>query len=317
MTYANLIAGLIYLLVGGDLLVRGAVAAARRGRIPPAIVAATVVALGTSIPELVVALRASLSGYPDLVLGNVVGSNAANVLLVAGVTAVLFPLAPGRGPLRRDALLMVGATAFFVAICAFGAIGSGAGFALLAALVLVWGVTARGAVQDYQAAEPVTIEWVLGLPSRVPMIVLFVGAGAVGLPLGARMVVDSAIEIAVRFGLSEAVVGLTIVALSTSLPELATTLVAGFQGRAGVAVGAILGSNVFNVLGIMGVAAVASAGPLEVPAGFMAFDVPVMVGASMVLAAFVVLRRPIGRRTGIILSLGYVAYISAVLLGGS
>ena len=312
MTYANLIAGLIYLLVGGDLLVRGAVAAARRARISPAIVAATVVALGTSVPELVVALRAAMSGYPDLVLGNVVGSNSANVLLVAGTTAILYPIEPGPGPLRRDAVLMLLASVMFLALCLFGDIGAGAGAGLLAMLVLIWGVTVRGAVRDYQSAAPVTIEWALGLPSRIPMITLFIVAGAVGLPLGARMVVDSAIEISVRFGLSEAVVGLTIVALSTSLPELATTLVAGFQGRAGVAIGAILGSNVFNALGIMGVAALASPRAIEVPAGFKVFDLPVMMISAAILAIYVMQRRTIGRRMGIVLAVGYVVYIASL-----
>lgn len=291
-------------------------ALSRRVRVSTAVVAATVVALGTSVPELVVALRASLTGYPDLVLGNVVGSNTANVLLVGGVTAILFPLAPGRGPMKRDALTMVAVSVLFVTVCLFVELNRLAGMGLLGALALVWGFTARSAMKDYQAAAPATIEWVLGLPSHIPMIMLFLTAGAIGLPLGARLVVDSAIEIAARFGLSEMVVGLTIVALSTSLPELATTLVAGFQGRAGVAVGAILGSNVFNLVGIMGVAAVASPRTIEVPSSSLAIDLPVMMGTSVIFAVFVYRGRRIGRATGILFAVGYVAYIAAVLLAG-
>lgn len=318
MTYVNLIAGLIYLLVGGDLLVRGAVALSRRIRVSTAVVAATVVALGTSMPELVVAVRASVTGYPDLVLGNVVGSNTANVLLVGGLTAALFPILPhaNGSPVRRDSVMMLIASMFFVAICLFFDVNRFVGLGLLAGLAIVWGLTARGAMKDYQAAAPAPIERVLGLPSRIRMILLFLAAGIVGLPLGARLVVDSAIEIAVQFGLSAAVVGLTIVALATSLPELATTLVAGFQGRASVAVGAILGSNVFNVLGIMGVAAVASPEPIDVPAGFVSGDLPLMLGSSIVFAGFVFLRRPIGRVVGSLFALVYLIYV-VLLLGGA
>ena len=320
MTYVNLIAGLIYLLVGGDLLVRGAVALSRRIRVSTAVVAATVVALGTSMPELVVALRASLTGYPELVLGNVVGSNIANVLLVGGVTAALVPIrpetGPDAGPVRRDAVLMIAASVLFVVVCVLSDLTRLMGFGLLAGLGLIWATTARGAMKDYQSAAPAPVERVLGLPSRIRMILLFLAAGTIGLPLGARLVVDSAIQIAVQFGLSAAVVGLTIVALATSLPELATTLVAGYQGRASVAVGAILGSNVFNLLGIMGVAAVASPTRIAVPAEFVTVDLPVMLGSSILFAVFVVRRRSIGKVVGGFLTLAYVVYM-IWLFGGS
>jgi cation:H+ antiporter len=209
---------------------------------------------------------------------------------------------------------MVGTSVVFVAVCVFLEMNRYAGLGLLVVLALVWVVIGRGAARDYQAAQPAAIEWVLGLPSRLPMIMLFIAAGVVGLPLGARMVVESAIQIASHFSLSEAVVGLTILALSTSLPELATTLVAGFQGRADVAIGGILGSNVFNVLGIMGVAAVASPQAISVPPGFVALDLPVMLGTSLILTVFVLTGRPLGRVTGVVFTLGYVAYIAAVLL---
>lgn len=316
LLYIQLGGGLIWLLLGGDFLVRGSVALARRFRVSPTIVAFTVVAFGTSLPELVVVLRAALTGYPGLAIGNVVGSNIANVLLVAGAAAVVHPLACAEGTVRRDSLAMIGVSILFVAFCATGFLSPLEGAILLGLLAVVAVVTAHQAARAYREATLTTpIEWVLGLPSAVWTILVLIAVGAVGLPVGARLVVDAAVEISEELGVSDAIVGLTILAVSTSLPELATTVVAAARGRTEVAIGAVIGSNLFNIAGIMGTAAVVAPNAIPVPRGFLVLDFPVMLGAALLLTAFVWLRRPIGRVVGVCLLVGYAAYIIALVLG--
>ena len=310
MIVLNLAAGLIYLLMGGDLLVRGAVALARRARVSPMIVALTVVAFGTSLPELVVAVQAAWTGYPDLVLGNVVGSNIANVMLVGGGAAMIYPLPTDGAKLGRDSLIMLIATLAFLAFAAFDGLSRADGGVLLLGMGVALTITLREASRAHRGADITSpIEWVLGLPSKLGMISIFLVLGAIGLPLGAKMVVDAAVQIANQFGIPEAVVGLTIVAVSTSLPELATTLVAAYQKRTEVAVGTIIGSNVLNILLIMSVAALVAPSGIPVARGFLTLDMPVMLAATLILASFVWRRRSVGRVAGTVLCVAYFLYI--------
>jgi len=303
--------------MAADLLVRGAVALATRARISPTIVAATVVALGTSLPELVVSLRAILTSHPELVLGNVIGSNTANVLIVVGVAALVCPLSPPNDPaLRRDAFSMVGVSLVFVLMCVLAGLNRLDGGLLLSGFVMVWGVAAYDSVTERRsrrdADEP--IRWVLGLPRKLPMIGLFIVLGVIGLPLGARLVVDAAVEISAQLGVTEAVVGLTVIAFSTSLPELATTATAAFQRRPEVAVAGVTGSNILNLVGIMGISATISDSPIMVPRSILTIDLPTMVGSTLLLALFIWLRKPIGRVTGAIWVIAYFTYIAAQFL---
>ncbi len=301
--------------MGGDLLVRGSVALARRARVSPMVVAFSVVAFGTSVPELVVTLQASLTGYPGLVLGNVVGSNIANVLLVAGAAAVVYPLGRGGGTERRDASIMMLASLGFALLCFWGDLTRAGGVLLLAGLAVVLGATVRSTLRDHLSAEtPTPLEWVLGLPSRVGMIVLFIVAGGLGLPVGASLMVDAAVEIAEGFGVPETVIGLTIVAVGTSLPELTTAVVAAVQQRTDVVAGTILGSNTLNVLAVMGLGAVVSAQPITISERLLRLDLPVMLGVGALLAALVLARRRIGRAAGVVFLGMYVTYLTALLL---
>ena len=275
------------------------------------VVALSVVAFGTSLPELVVSVRAVLTGYPEIGIGNVVGSNIANALLVIGGPAIIHPLACTERTARRNSTIMVGISVLFVFLCLQGGLGRTGGVILLAIMaVLVW-YTARTTVAQREADQAPELEWVLGLPTKTRMIALFIVAGAIGLPLGARMLVDAAVVVATQLQISNAVVGLSIVALGTSLPEIATSVVATYQRQAGVAMGTAIGSNVFNILGIMGVAALVSPVPIAVPPSFFSLDLPVMV-ISALLLAFFVWRRRLGRVAGIGLVLGYGAYIVAL-----
>lgn len=311
----QLAGGLIYLLAGGDLLVRGAVALARRLHVSPMVIALTVVAFGTSLPELVVVLQAAVSGYPGLVLGNVVGSNIANVLFVAGAAATVSPLAYGERSVRRDSLVMIAASVLLVLLSSDGVLRPVGGMLLLGGLAAVMAVTAREVTRDYREADlKAPMEWVLGLPGKLGTIMLFLVLGAVGLPLGAKLVVDASVAVAGELGVSETVVGLTVLAFGTSLPELATTLVAAVQRRTDVAVGTVIGSNIFNILAILGIVAVVSPTSIVVPPRFFALDFAVMLGAAVLLSAFVWLRRPVGRWAGVTFVMAYAVYIAALFL---
>lgn len=314
-TFVILAGGLVYLLFGGDLLVRGSVALARRFHVPPVVIALTVVAFGTSLPELVVVIQATMSGYPGLVLGNVVGSNIANVLLVAGAAAAVYPLTYGEHSVRRDSVLMILASLLLVVLSWNRILTRGEGLVLLTGLVAVTALSAREATRAYRESElKAPLEWVLGLPTKLRTIVFFIVVGAIGLPLGAHYVVDASIEIATALGVSETVVGLSVLAIGTSLPEMATTVMAAVQKRTEVAIGTIVGSNLFNILAIMGTAAVIAPSPVGVPGGFFGLDFPVMIGTALVLSVFVWMRRPVGRVAGIAFLVAYAAYITVLFL---
>ncbi len=313
----QLIGGFIYLLGAADLLVRGAVALARRAQVPPMIVALTLVALGTSLPELVVTLQAAVTGFSGIALGNVVGSNVANVLLVCGLAAIIAPLSIVGSSVRRDSLLMVGATVLLGIFALSMGLNRTTGILMLIALVLVLSPSARDAARAHrEAGGRAPLEAVLGLPTHRRLITLFIVVGVVFLPVGARLVVDSAVDIAGRLGVTEAVVGASIIAFSTSLPELATTVVAAFRKETDVVVGTIVGSNIFNILVILGIASLVSPEPIHVPASFTVLDLPAMLLSALTLAVFIWMKRPIGRPAGIALSGAYVVYVVALFLWG-
>ena len=306
LDFLSVAVGLLILVFAGDALVKGAVNLALRLGIPALVVSLTVVAFGTSAPELLVSVQAILDEAPGLALGNVVGSNTANVLLVLGVPAMIATLHTGACETRRDYVYMLGATALFVLLCLTGRLVWWHGAILLAALAAVLiatFVSSRGAEVEIEGAEPGLPGWKLST---------FLALGLVGLPLGAGLLVGGATEIARAFGVSETVIGLTLVAIGTSLPELATTVMAAIRRHADVALGNVIGSNLFNLLGIMGVATLV--GPVPVDAGFLLFDLWVMVGATLLLVPFVFMRRDLTRAWGIGLTGLYVAYIAVSFL---
>lgn len=301
--------------MGGDLLVRGAVALAHRLDVPPVVVAVTVVGFGTSLPEMVVSIQAAISGYPNLILGNVVGSNIANVLVVGGVSAVVYPLMHDDPEVRRNVLLMSASLLAFTAFAATGSITRWAGFVLLGAFVVMMATTAGSTIRAKRGADPSTpLDWVLGIPSRPGLIAVFIVVGVVMLPLGAQLLVASAVTIAESFSIPEAVIGLTVLAIGTSLPELTTTVLAAFERRTDVAIGTIVGSNTFNVLAIMGMTASISARPIDVSARFLWLDLPVMLLTSGVVAVLVWKARPVGRRGGVVMLSAYATYLATLTI---
>ena len=310
MDLVYLILGLALLVGAGDALVRGAVALSLRFGIPAIIVSATVVAFGTSAPELLISIQAVLEDSPGIALGNVVGSNIANVLLVIGLPAVIVPLAPCGNDAHRNLYFMIAATVVFSAMILSGTISFWMGLVLLAiTLVMVLdslfqGMKARtaGHMPD-ELAELEDID-----PHMAPWkITGLIVAGIVGLPVGADLLITGAKSIAIALGVSETVIGLTLVAIGTSLPELATTIMAALRRQSEVAIGNVIGSNIFNVTAIIGAAALFA--PLPVPAEILGRDLWVMIGASLALIPFVLMCLRVGRLTGGVFLLFYAVYL--------
>lgn len=299
--------------MGGDLLVRGAVGLARRLDVPPVVVAATVVGFGTSLPELVVSIQATVEGYPDLILGNVVGSNIANVLLVGGASALVYPLLHDERDVHRNLVLMGASLAAFTFFAATGPLDRLQGALLFGSFVVMIAATARSTIRARRDSDPsIPLDWILGIPSRMGLITVFLVLGIVWLPLGASLLVDSAVAIASELQVPETVVGLTVLAVGTSLPELTTTVLAAMEQRSDVAIGAIVGSNTFNILAIMGLTASISPEPITVSSRMLFLDIPVMLATSAILAFFVWRVRPVGRRGGVTLLVAYAMYLATL-----
>jgi cation:H+ antiporter len=279
------------------------------------VVGLTIVGFGTSAPELFVSLGSVLRGHPEVAIGNVVGSNIANVFLVLGIPALIYPTICDRRALRIDCLLVVTASAAFLWLCHRGPLGFLEGAVLFAAILpILWRSARSGGEEELEGASTEhELERVLGLPRRRRMIGLFLILGMVGLPLGAHILVDGAVQIAAAFQVSSAMVGLTVIAIGTSLPELATTLVAALHRTSDVALGNVVGSNLFNLLAIMGIAAMAAPNGISIPPSFLSFDLLVMVASALVLAYFTLLRGSIGRLSGAGLLTAYVVYLALVV----
>ena len=307
LDFLKLFGGFVYLLMGGDLLVRGALGLARESKIPPMIVGLTVVAMGTSAPELMVSTMSALSGFPGIAVGNVVGSNVANVLLVLGVPVLIHPIVCDQEGLGKLASLMVAISVLFLLMCAFGSITFFGGVLLVFLLVVFLILATRGtALLPMDDAEE-ELERVLGLPSYKSSISLFIVLGAVMLPLGADLVVDGAAGLAAGWGVSEAVIGLSLIALGTSLPELSTTVIAALHKSSDVAIGNVIGSNMFNILAILGITALLTEIPVDPM--FLRFDLWVMFACTVMLWLFVLTKTTIRKPAGVLFLAGYLGYM--------
>ncbi|TNJ47604.1 calcium/sodium antiporter [Phaeobacter sp. B1627] len=305
--------GLVILLLAGDALVRGAVNLSLRIGIPALIVSLTIVAFGTSAPELLIAIQAVMENADGIAMGNVVGSNTANILLVLGIPAILRTLHTSECDTRKNYLFMIGATVLFIALAAFGTFTWISGLILLLALAAVLMTAFREARAHRAAGEEAELEEIDEADPDMPFwrIGIYLVLGLVGLPLGAELLVENATIIARLYGLSETVIGLTLVAIGTSLPELSTTLMAAMRRQADVALGNVIGSNMFNLLAIIGLTTFI--GPISVDPEFLRFDLWVMLGASLLIIPFVFLRQDINRIWGVILTLLYVVYVGMLL----
>jgi cation:H+ antiporter len=313
-----LLLGLVLLLAGGDALVRGAADLARRLGISPLVVGLTVVALGTSAPELAVNVTAALSGSGSLSFGNVIGSNLANIGLVVGVAALVRPLDVQAVVVRRELPMMLLATGFAL-VFALDSVLAGAassryergdGIALLLLLSVFLYYTAADVFRQRESRRG-KVGMAPGSWS-VPVSLLVATAGLVGLLVGAHFTVEGGVGIARSAGVPEAVIGLTLIAIGTSLPELAASLIAAWRGEAGIAIGSVIGSNLFNLLLVLG--ATAAIRPIPVPAGGVG-DLAVLCALSAVLwGVCVTQERRIIRAEGAALLTVYAVYVSARVL---
>ncbi len=316
MMYVLAVGGFALLFVGGEWLVRGAVSVSRRFGVSSLLIGLTVVAFCTSAPELLVSLEAAWRGQVDISIGNVVGSNIANVLLIVGASAMVAPIVVEAAGIRRDLIFMLGSVVVLTGLGLYGVIERWHGGIMVGALITyIWYSywtemtgTAPSAELHLREADELA-----GVTKSLWVGLLELAAGLVALVVGSKMLVTGAEEIARTFGVSEAVIGLSIVALGTSLPELATSLVAAARNHADVAIGNVVGSNIFNVLAILGITSMTRS--LEVSPGIAGFDMWVMLASSAVLLPLVLWRGRVGRLGGAALFGSYIAYIVVLYAG--
>lgn len=315
-TLAFIAIGLAGLIIGGEFLVRGAVSAAKAFNISPMVIGLTLVGFGTSTPELVTSLQAALSGSPGIAIGNVVGSNIGNVLLIMGIATLLAPIAVNPDAFKRDGTVFVLATALCLGAVLLGEIGRWAGLFLVTALATYLVVTfvseRRSAPSAASAVYEAEAGAVPGKDLSLGMSLLLAGGGLVLTIVGARFLVSGAIAAAQAMGVSETVIGLTIVAVGTSMPELVTSVIAVRRGQSDVALGNIVGSNIFNILGILGITALVQ--PLVVPREIITLDIWVMCAATVLLAVFARTGWRIGRAEGAYMILCYAGYLAWLLV---
>jgi cation:H+ antiporter len=305
MEFAFVVAGLACLFFGGDWLVKGAIALSSKLGLPAFLISLTVVGFGTSMPELLVSVRAALADAPGIALGNVIGSNIANILLIIGLAAVIAPMAPTNGNSKRDLIVMLVAAVMLIAVLFTGNISLVFGLAMFAALL------AYLTIAYFQDRSIGAGEIDDALKNTTPLmigILLIAGLGL--LAGGADLLVRGATVVATDLGVSNAVIGLTIVAVGTSLPELATSITAALKRQSDIAIGNIIGSNIFNILGILGITAMIASIP--VAERFVAIDGWVMLGITAVLFGILYLGKGVNRVTGTIFLIAYAGYIATM-----
>lgn len=320
MDYLLITAGLVLLFIGGEALVRGSVVISKRLGISAILIGVVVVGFGTSTPELLVSVQASLAGQPDIALGNVVGSNIGNVLLILGLAAVITPIVCTDKAIRRDSIAVVGASLMLFALALLGEINQISGMLMVAALVcyLVYAYKAErqeklalekagstGTAHEHEAEQ---FESKLGLGVSILMSI----AGIVMLVFGADFLVEGASNIARNLGVSEAIIGLSLVAVGTSLPELAAAISAALKKNSDVIIGNILGSSLFNILSILGIASIIK--PIPVTGQIAVFDIPFALAIAVVSMGIITVLKKFGRLTGFVFLAIYATYIAWMYL---
>jgi len=309
MAWLAFFGGLVLLLIGAEFFVRGASRMAAAFGVPALVVGLTVVAFGTSAPEAAVGVQSVLQGESDIGLGNVIGSNIANVLLILGIASLISPLPVATRVVRVDVPVMVGFSVLLWLLSLDGALGRGNGILLLALAVIynAWLVMAarRDAARSGQGARP---------PGRPASSTAFIVAGFAAIVIGAGWLVGGAVQLAQAFGLSELVIGLTVVAIGTSMPEIATSVVAGLRGEQDIAVGNAVGSNVFNILLVVGLTATLSPQPIVVNPQALTLDLPIMIAVAVACLPIFFVGYRIARWEGLLFLFYYGAYTLYLIL---
>ncbi|MEZ6138559.1 MAG: calcium/sodium antiporter [Pirellulaceae bacterium] len=316
--WTAVVVGLIVLVGGGELLVRGASKLAAAVRISPLVIGLTVVAFGTSAPELAVSVQASFKGSSDLAIGNVVGSNIFNVLFILGLSALIVPLAVASEFIRRDVPIMIGVSVLLFILSLDGKIDRIDGALLFAGIVAytVWCI--RASRQENQAIQQeFAAEWGRENPRRrgaMAINIVFILGGLMLLVIGSSWLIRGSVVIAQSFGVSELIIGLTIVATGTSLPELATSIIAAVKGERDIAVGNVVGSNIFNILSVLGLSALIAPAGVNVSDAAIRFDIPVMIAVAIACWPIFSTGNVIARWEGAVFFLYYMAYTTHMVL---
>lgn len=313
LDYVLIIGGLGLLFVGGESLIRGAVSLALNLRLSRLVIGLTVVGMGTSAPELMVSVQSALKGSPDMAVGNVVGSNIANILLIMGIGALLSPMVATGLSLKRDALIMCAVTAGLLWLGLQGVVTRDQGWIMLGIFavylmgVYVWEKVLTGK-DTAPAGEPDSER------QGSPLVALiWVAVGLLMLVSGADALVRGAENVARGFGISEAVIGLTLVAVGTSLPELTVTIIAAFRRQGEVSLGNLIGSNIFNILGILGVTACIA--PLRIAPQMAQIDMPVALAVAALVLLIILFAQKVGRLSGLLFLGLYAAYMAWLFVG--
>lgn len=314
LPYLYLVGGLVLLGVAGEYFVRSAITVAEKLNIPQLIIGLTIVAFGTSLPELMVSIQASLAGQPDIAIGNVVGSNIANVLLVLGAAAAISPFAADLGSLRGDGFVMIAASVLAVVLSQLDIIPVWVGFSLLGLLIIYSITVFRMQKAAGEAGEIADAADENAMPGGLLVNFILMVGTLIGVVIGAKILISGAVEIARIIGVSEAVIGLTMIAIGTSLPELVVSMIAAFRGHAAMAVGNVIGSNIFNILMILG--ATASIAPVSFPSEVASRDVWIMLGSSALVIYFMRSNIRMSRPEGIICLVLYCSYTAYLYSAG-
>jgi cation:H+ antiporter len=314
ITIILLIIGLIVLIVGGDYLVKGSSSLALRLRLSPLVVGLTIVAFGTSAPELLISIQSALKGSPDIAMGNVVGSNICNLALVLGLTAVINPVKVKTNSIQIDWPMTMGSSLLLYLIVREGNITAATGILFIVLLLIYMFFIIRNSRKTTIATEKtLNKDEIPDMPSKqIWKDIVFILIGCVGLYFGSEWFVNSAKDLALSLGVEERVVGLTIVALGTSLPELTTAAVASYKGQTDLAIGNLMGSNIFNILSILGITSLIHEIPVHVD--IVNKDIIWMLLVTLVILPLMITRRRVGRMDGIILIIVYVIYIYTVVV---
>ncbi|MGE4312831.1 MAG: calcium/sodium antiporter [Pseudobdellovibrionaceae bacterium] len=320
---AMILGGLVLLFFGGESLVNGAVAVARKLGISPLLIGLVLVGFGTSTPELITSVIAAMNDTPGLALGNVLGSNIANILLILGATAVIVPLVCQKAAFKKDGMFMLVATLMALGVCLYGTLSRPIGIVFLVALAgyIIYSIWLEkhnetgSADLEHADLDPeegdVAEVTIPGFRGTLFFSVLQFIFGLVLTFLGAKILVKGSVELAQNFGVSDTIIGLTIVAIGTSLPELVASLMAAFKKQADIAYGNIIGSNIYNILGILGVTAVLH--PFQIDPDIARIDIWIMLAATLGLLFASFTRWTIVRWEGAVFLLGYVAYIASLI----
>jgi cation:H+ antiporter len=315
-----MIGGLVLLVAGGELLVRGASKLAMIFRVSPLVIGLTVVAFGTSAPELAVSIKSALAGNGDIAIGNVVGSNIFNVLFILGLAALITPLTVSSDLVRRDVPLMIGASVILFLFGLDGSVGRVEGGCLFAALAAytAWCIW-QSRRENQQVQDEFAKEWPAPTGPAPSMIIqlLLIVAGLVLLGVGSSRLIDGAVSIAKLFALSELVIGLTIIAAGTSLPEVITSVVAACRGERDIAVGNVVGSNIFNILCVVGFSSQFTRGGLPINPSALWFDIPVMIAVAIACLPIFLTGNRISRWEGGLFFFFYLAYTTDVVLNAT